>query len=381
MSKKTLLFIVNVDWFFVSHRLPIALKAIEDGYEVHILCSVTSKSEHLESQGIIVHPFPFARKSQNVFSELTSIFSLYRQVKSIKPDLVHLVTIKPVLYGGIVARLAKVPGVVSAISGLGFLFVKRKGGISWLLRRIILFLYRLAMGHPNQCVIFQNSTDMTVLVDEGGVSIGKVKMIRGSGVDFQHYSAQAEVKGCPIIIMAARLLKDKGVFEFVDTARIIKEQGLQARFQLIGEPDAGNPKSVTAEQVQYWRIEGVVECLGFRTDIADLFSQAHIVILPSYYGEGLPKVLIEAAACGRAIITTDMPGCRDAIEPDVTGILVPPRDAEALAEAVGLLISNPNLRQQMGIAGRELAEREFSIDKVVAAHIDIYHELEIAKSE
>jgi len=378
MSKR-LLFLINVDWFFISHRLPIALKAIEDGYEVHLLCAITGKKQFLEDLGLIVHPFAFTRSGRNIFNEITSFFGLYRQIKRIKPDLVHLVTIKPVLYGGIVTRLANIPSVISAISGLGFLFVKRKGVLNRLLLNGVLFLYRLAMAHPNQRIIFQNPTDRKALMDACGISNNKVRMIRGSGVDLNEYLFHSEVLGTPIVIMASRLLKDKGVFEFVEAARILRSKGINTHFQLVGEPDLGNPASVCAKQFQAWKEEGIIECLGFREDIAELFSQAHLVVLPSYYGEGLPKVLIEAAACGRTVITTDMPGCRDAIEPDVTGILVPARDAIKLAETIEHLINDVALRQQMGSAGRALAEREFSIAKVVSAHVEIYHELEVAR--
>jgi len=372
---KKLLFIVNVDWFFVSHRLPIALKAIENGYEVHLVCAITDKAEYLEKLGLIVHPFEFTRSGKNIFGELTSIFGLHRQIKCIKPDLIHLVTIKPVLYGGIVARLAKVPALVSAISGLGFLFIKRKGLVSRLLLSVVLFMYRIAMGHSNQKVIFQNPVDMKALVDAGGVSKGKVIMIRGSGVNLNNYPVLPESGGVPVVIMASRLLKDKGAFEFVEAARILRSKDIDVHFQLVGEPDSGNPESVTAGQVESWQKERAVECLGFRSDIGRLFSQAHIVVLPSYR-EGLPKVLIEAAACGRAVVTTDVPGCRDAIEPEVTGKMVPARDAAALAEAIETLLLDTQLRQEMGRAGRALAEREFSIETVISAHLDIYHELE-----
>ena len=375
MNKKKLLFIINVDWFFVSHRLPIALAAMEKGFEVHLLCATTDKLEYLRSLGLIVHPFSFSRSGKNIFSEIGCIFELFVQVKKIKPDLMHLVTIKPVIYGGIVARVLKVPGVVSAISGLGFLFVKREGLKAHLLRGAVLSLYRVAMRHANQRVIFQNPIDKQTLVAAGGVKENKTRMIRGSGVDLDEYSMLPEPDGLPIVVMASRLLKDKGVCEFVEAARIINSKHVKAHFKLIGEPDNGNPESVTNDQVQSWQNEGLVDCLGFRSDIAQLFSGAHIVVLPSYYREGLPKVLIEAAACGRAVITTDMPGCRDAIEADITGVLVPARDAKALAHAIERLIDDKALRQQMGQAGRNLAEREFSIDNVVSAHLAIYNEL------
>ena len=381
MKKKKLLFIVNVDWFFISHRLPIALKALEEGYDVHLICAITDQAEYLASLGLRVHPFLFSRSGKNIFNELSCFFKLYQKIKSIKPDLLHLVTIKPVLYGGIIARMVYAPAVVSAISGLGFLFVERKGVKAKFLRDMVLFLYRLAMNHSNQRVIFQNPTDMNALVAAGGVQKEKSRMIRGSGVDLQDYPMLAESKDIPVVIMASRLLKDKGVHEFVGAAKNIKSKGIEVRFQLVGEPDYENPESVTNEELQSWEAEGVVECLGYRSDIADLFSQAHIVVLPSYYGEGLPKVLIEAAACGRAVITTDMPGCRDAIEPNVTGVLVPARDTFALAKEIERLMEDDVLRQRMGRAGRDLAEREFSIEKVVATHLGIYQELLVMLSD
>ncbi|MBL4852009.1 MAG: glycosyltransferase family 4 protein [Gammaproteobacteria bacterium] len=371
-----LLFIVNVDWFFVSHRLPIALQAMNEGYEVHLLCTVTNKTEYLEGIGLTVHPFSFSRSGKNTVKEFFSVFKLYKQIKRIKPDLIHLVTIKPVLYGGIVARLLKVPAVVSAISGLGFLFVERAGLRVNFLRYAVLFLYRLAMNHPNQRVIFQNPTDRNILVKAGGVEKNKTSLIRGSGVNLRDYLATPEPDGVPIIVMASRLLKDKGVYEFVAAARIIHSKGVKGRFQLIGEPDTGNLESVSVESVLAWQEEGIVECLGLRSDIAELFSKAHIIVLPSYYAEGLPKVLIEAAASGRAIITTDMPGCRDAIEPGKTGLLIPARDEQALVSVIEQLIEDVSLRQRMGREGRRLAEKEFSIEKIVQAHLDIYKTLE-----
>ncbi len=210
------------------------------------------------------------------------------------------------------------------------------------------------------------------MLDEAGLKEDKTRMIRGSGVDLNEYSVKPEPKGLPVIVMASRLLKDKGVFEFVNAATKINEKEIRAHFKLIGEPDEGNPESVDAAIVKSWKDKGVVECLGFRSDISKLFSNANIVVLPSYR-EGLPKVLIEGAACGRAVITTDVPGCRDAIEPNITGLLVPVCDTNALVKAMDTLINDKSLQQEMGRAGRALSEREFNIDEVVSAHFDIYH--------
>ena len=375
---KKLLFVVNDPDFFLSHRLPLAEAGRKAGLNVHVATKRGESSIKIEQLGFPHHELPLSRSGKNPFNELVTFIAIWRLFRSLRPDLVHLVTIKPVLYGGIAAYITKIPGVVSAISGLGFLFVKRSNLKLRLLRYMVLYIYRLAMRNPNQVVIFQNPTDMEALITAGGVRKENTTLISGSGVDLQNYPMLPEKCSTPVVIMASRLLKDKGVYEFVEAARILHSQGIKARFQLVGAPDLGNPESVNAQSVQTWQKEGVVEYLGYRHDIQKLFSLAHIVTLPSYR-EGLPKVLIEAAACGRAVVTTDTPGCRDAIKQDITGLLVPIRDAIALAEAIKCLIKDNVLRQEMGRAGRDLAKSEFDIDKVIAAHLTIYQEL-LAKS-
>ena len=376
MDKKILLFVVNDPGFFISHRLPLALAARKEGFDVQVATMEGFAIKKILELGFVHHVLPLSRSGLNPLRELVAFYSIWRLFRRLKPQVVHLVTIKPVIYGGIVARIVKVPGVVSAVSGLGILFVETVSMRVRLLRHVVLFLYRLAMKHPNQRVVFQNSTDMEALVAAGGVRKARSSLIRGSGVSLEEYSVMPAPDGIPVIIMASRLLKDKGVDEFVEAARILRSEAVNARFQLVGEPDSGNPESITIESMCALQKEGIVECLGYRTDISELFSKAHIVTLPSYYGEGLPKVLVEAAASGRAVVTTNHPGCRDAIEPNVTGLLVPVRDARGLATAIRQLIEDKGLRQQMGKEGRCLAEKEFSIEKIVQAHLDIYRELE-----
>jgi len=370
---KKIAFVVNSPAYFVTHRLPIGLALIEQGFEVYVIGPGECPAI-LAEKGFKFYSVEMSRKRMNPFAELSTILALRRLFKRIQPDLVHLVTIKPYLYGGIAARLAGVPAVVSAVAGLGILF-SGQGVKNKVLRSILYPLYRFAFGHKNQAAIFQNPNDRDLLIDWGVLNFNKARLIRGAGVDLSVYPYLPEPEGVPVISFAARLLKDKGVVEFVEASRNLKSLGIVARFWLIGEPDPGNSNTVTQAQLDEWQQAGLVECLGYRTDIADLFSQSNIVALPSYYGEGLPKVLIEAAACGRAVITTDHPGCRDAIEPGLTGVLVPIRDAVALADAIQDLIENPKKREVMGKAGRELAERDFSIEKVINAHMVIYEEL------
>ena len=374
MVRKKLLFIVNVDWFFVSHRLPIAVEAVKQGYEVHVATTVTGNSDLLENSGMTVHPLAMHRSRSSVavvFTEFLEILSLLRKVT---PDIVHLVTIKPVLLGGIAARVTGVPAVVSAVSGLGFVFVT-SGVIARLRRKVISLLYHLAFWHPNQKVIFQNLDDQSQLSKLAALSTDRSALIHGSGVDLSIYKMKLLPKGMPTVLLAARLLGDKGVREFVRAAELVNKMERHARFVLVGKVDPLNPASIQQSELDSWKEKGIVECWGHRDDMPHVLSSATIVILPSYYGEGLPKVLIEAAACGRAVITTDHPGCRDAIEDGVTGLLVPVRNAEAIANAVLILLGDQQRCKEMGRAGRKRAEEMFDVKQVVAEHMEVYEGL------
>ena len=371
---KKILFVVNAPQFFLSHRLPIAVAAREAGYEVHVATADGDAVREIRRLGLVHHTVAIARSGQNPLAELGSIISLYRLFRALKPDLMHLITIKPVLYGGIAARLAGISAVVAAVSGLGTVFVAQSAAAQ-VRRMLVSGLYRLAFSQRRLAVIFQNPDDRDGLLAIGALSKDQVRMIRGSGVNLADYSFVREPEGTPVVVMAARLLRDKGVYEFVEAARQLKSRGVEVVMRLIGAPDPGNPNSVEQAELDGWSAEGVVELLGYRSDIAGQYAAANIVCLPSYYGEGLPKTLVEAAACGRAVITTNHPGCRDAVEPDVTGVLVPVKSAPALADAIQMLIETPERRLHMGRAGRELAEQVFSIDRIVEQHLAIYKEL------
>lgn len=376
MLPKKIILVLNGVSYFISHRLPIALELKRQGYEVHIICPDTAP-ENFAQYGFTYHQVAMSRKGMNPIADLFIICKLFFLFRKINPDLVHLVTIKPYLYGGIAARLAKVPGVVSAVAGLGILFNKNTNK-SKLLRTILYPLFKFAFVHRNQHVIFQNIDDKQVLLQWIGLNDKITSVIRGAGVDLNQYPYFQEIDNKPpVIAFAARLLKDKGVEEFVDASRLLQQRGVAVKFRLIGEPDEGNANTVSQQQLDNWQDAGIVECLGYRTDIPDLFSKANIVSLPSYYGEGLPKVLIEAAACGRAVVTTDWPGCRDAITPNETGLLVPIKSASALADAIQKLIESKEVRLAMGKAGRKLAESVFDVNAVIAQHMEIYKKLEI----
>ena len=357
----------------MSHRLPIALEAQKQGYQVHIATAITDKLNVLQKHGLIVHPLVMDRSKSGLGTTLRTMIELWQVFMAIRPDVVHLVTIKPVLLGGLMARLAKVPAIVVAVSGLGYVFIAR--GIKAGLRRwIVSLLYRLVLDHPNIKVIFQNADDRDSLLELTRLSPANVQLIRGSGVNLSEYCFSPLPTGVPVVLLAARLLKDKGVCEFVLAAQLLKQQGVSARFCLVGSVDPANPASLTETELVEWEEQGVVELWGHRSDMPETLSRAYIVVLPSYR-EGLPKVLLEAAACGRAVVTTDVPGCRDAIEPDISGVLVPVRDPSTLAIALKNLIGDPVRCLSMGKAGRKLAEQNFDVKQVIAIHLQIYQEL------
>ena len=377
MSNKIvkLVILVNDLNFFCSHRLPIAEAAINKSFEVVVGYGDLGGADPkiLEKKSMKTSYVPMKRGSVNILRDLISLFYIWRFFKRQKPDIVHLVTIKPYLYGGIIARLISIPAVVSAVSGLGTLFINQdlKNKI---LKFLLYPLYCLAFNHKNQIVILQNQEDANLLTKWKVLEQNKVRLVKGSGVKLKNFKNIEEPKGIPIVCFASRLLVDKGVNEFVTAARLINEKKMQARFFLAGDLDARNPNGLSAHDLEKIRGEGIVEIMGYQKDIPSLFSRSNIICLPSYR-EGLPKVLQEAAAAGRAVVTTDVPGCRDSIVPNISGTLVPVKDAKALAKEIQDLINNPEKRKKMGIEGHKLAKKEFGIENIVDTHLKIYKEL------
>ena len=366
-----ILYIVNEPWFFLSHRLPIAIAAQEQGYKVHVATREGTAVQEILKNGFIHHEIPLTRNGSSVPSELNSLLAIWTLINKVEPDVLHLVTIKPVLYGGIASRFTSVKKVVAAVSGLGTLFLAT-GVKAEMKRKLGIGLYRFALRSDKTTVILQNPDDKQLLIDLKAVKVEQTTLIRGSGIDLSAFQAFPEsLTSTPVVTFAARLLFDKGIAEYVDAIKLLNKKGVVAHYQIVGDLDAGNSTSATARDIAEWQSIPNLEVLGYQKDMSSVFRDSNIVVLPSYR-EGLPKVLIEAAACGRAVITTDVPGCRDAIEADQTGLLVPVKDSNALAHAIEKLVTDSELRVRMGIAGRQLAEREFAIEKVVEQHLAIY---------
>jgi glycosyltransferase involved in cell wall biosynthesis len=369
-----LLFLVTEDWYFVSHRLELAVAAKQAGYDVAVATRVGSFGERITDAGIKLCPVAFNRGGLNPFEEIRTLLKIARIYWRETPDIVHHVALKPVIYGSLVARALGIRGVVNALGGLGYIFSSRDLRAK-ILRWIIKPLLRVAFSGAGARVIVQNRDDRTRLVDDLSVKAESISLIRGAGVNPKAYRRVVTANEMPLSILPARLLREKGVVEFVEAARLLRARGVKGRFALVGKPDPANPTSLKQSEIDAWVREGIVEYWGWRDDMPEVFSQAQIVCLPTYYGEGLPKSLLEAAASGCAIVSSDDAGCLELVEPGVTGWLVPKKDVVALANALQEAIERPDLRQQYGMAAHELIEPNFSMDHVAGATIAIYDQL------
>lgn len=311
-SKKILYFINELS-FFCSHRLPIAIAALQKGYKVTICYGEEGRNfiRPKELKKFNLKLVPMAKGNLNIILELKMINNLRKFLDIEKPDIVHLITIKPYLYGGIIARYLGIPCVVSSVSGMGSLFIHNNLKSKFI--RIILYpFYRFAFNHSNQIVITQNKYDAKFLSIWAGVEKKKIKLIKGSGVHINNYSNIDDNLKIPVVCFASRLLIDKGVNEFISAAKLIINRGVECKFYLVGDIDIQNPSSLKNDDLMKIKKDGFVKVLGYKKNIPKLFSRSSIICLPSYR-EGFPKTLMEAAAAKRAVITTDVPGCKDAV--------------------------------------------------------------------
>jgi glycosyltransferase involved in cell wall biosynthesis len=341
------------------------------GYDVIVVTRVREHGDVICAAGLKLIPFEVLRSSTNVFRDLQILVRLVMLYRRERPNVVHHVAVKPVLYGSVAALLAGIPGVINALAGMGWL---RSSGVRrgrWL-RPIV--GWGLGSLLRRGVALVQNPDDAHLLA-QLGVPKSRIRRIAGSGVDLRLFTARPEPDGIPIVVLPARLLWDKGIGEFVAAARLLRQRSVVARFVLAGEPDEASPSSVPRDQIAKWVNEGVVEHRGWVKDVPKLLGESHIVCLPSFYGEGIPKSLIEAAAAGKPIVTCDTPGCREIVHGGDNGLLVPPRDPEALAEALALLIGDGALRQRMGARGRARAEQEFGLETVIQQTLALYDEV------
>lgn len=369
-----LLYLVSEDWYFVSHRLALAVAAKAAGFDVAVATRVDKHGDTIRDAGIRLIPIDFARSGLNPVTELRSMSQLAALYRSEAPDLAHNVALKPVIYGTLAARRAGIPHVVNALMGLGWVFTSDSAKAR-LLRPLVEVALRHTLRGAGARTIVQNADDANVLATRRLAQPESVRLIRGSGVDPDAYANGPPPAGEPLVVLPARLLAAKGVGEFMQAAALLKEEGVKARFALVGAPDTENPAAFARRDIEPFVAAGHVEYWGWRKDMPQVFAAANIVCLPTFYGEGLPKALLEGAASARALVATDVPGCREIVRPGENGWLVPPRDVQALADALREAIGQPALAARYGAEGRRIVEREFSLAAVIEQTLGVYREL------
>lgn len=371
---KTLLIITNVDWFLISHRLVIAKAAVKRGWKVYVACENTGRADEISVDGIEFIDFKFSRSGTNPLEELRTINDFKKLYRRLKPDIVHQITLKPVVYGTYAGKSVGIKGIVNAISGLGYTFTNGRMGI---VQKLILKLMRYSFKRSNLSVIFQNNDDREVLENFSVIDPrNSLYLIKGSGVDLNQFEFSELPSFDKIkILFPARMLWDKGIKELKEASNYLKEKyHNKVQFILAGLADEANKASVSASYLNSWQDGEYIQWLGHQSDMVSLYRDCHIVVLPSYR-EGLPKTLIEACAIGRAIVTTDAVGCKDCVDEGINGFKVPVYAVEELASALEKLILNPELLIKMGHASRKKAEQEFDVENVVAKHLEIYNDL------
>ena len=372
-NEHQIIYFVTEDWYFWSHRLPLARAAQRAGFKVTIITRTNKYKDLIEKEGFHLISIKLVRGGKNLFSELLSFLEILRIYRKEKPDIVHHVALKPILYGTWAARFVRIPCTVNLFAGVTTKFHAEKWK-SLILQKIVDWIFRLGFMGGKSYAVFQNSFDRQSFLDKGILKEENTGIISGSGVDIDRFKNSPEPSGIPLVILASRMLWDKGVGEFVKAAKILKQEKVNCRMALVGNPDLENPDPLPKSLIEQWNLEGLVEWWKNREDMPEVFSRSNIVCLPSYH-EGCPKVLIEAAACGRAIVATDVPGCREVVSQNENGFLVPVKNPEALAESIKILVQSPKKRAQMGQRGREIAVEKFSEEKVIKKNLDIYNML------
>jgi glycosyltransferase involved in cell wall biosynthesis len=369
-----IIFLVTEDWYFWSHRLPMARAARQAGFDVVIATRVGSWGDRIRAEGFLLHELNWRRGSLSLLENLTTVLNLVSIYRLEKPDIVHHVSLKPVILGSIAAFLARVPRVVNALTGLGHLFASDSPSIK-ALRAVLHPILKLALTRPGSFTLLQNKDDLTKLTRLGYVN-ANAAIIRGSGIDTNYFVPQP-INRRSIVTAAfvGRIIEIKGVRVLMEAHRRLRQKGFRLRLLLVGEPDSENPGTISREEIAQWANEPDVEWLGYCTNIVSVWAQADIAVLASTGGEGLPKALLEAAACGRPLIATDIAGSREIALDGRNAIVVPPGDPDALCDALERLASEESLREAFGAESRRIVESDMSQEHVSRSIVLLYQKM------
>lgn len=371
--RPTILFLVTEDWYFCSHRLALGRAAVEAGFDVVLATRVRDHAGAIRDAGVRLIPLPWKRRYSSLAAEARTLFSLFRIYEEENPDIVHHVALKPVMYGSLIARLTGARNVINAVAGFGYSFTSRQKRAA-LARTVLRACFRGLSNRPGTTVLVQNPDDRATLSASGTVNGNRLKTIPGSGVDTDRFVPRDEPPGKARVTLVSRMLWSKGVGEFVEAVDLLRERGLDFEATLVGDPDPDNLQSIPAGILRGWAERGSVTWRGHVDDVAAEWARSHVAVLPSHR-EGLPKTLLEAAACGRPIVTTDVPGCRETVTNGKNGLLVPVCDPRALADAIARLVESPGMRRSMGERSREIAVERFSEKAVIGRILDLYRSI------
>ena len=370
--KKSILFVANVDWFFESHRLGIAKRAMSEGYSVHIACRDTGRMKVFSELGMRVHELNFTRSQQAIFQNIKVMLTLLRIILNVRPDICHFITIKPIVFGGLLSFFVKKHASVFAVTGLGSSFLN-ESIFARIRSKLFLRLYKIFFNSPRSLAIFQNMSDLNSVFPNGDAASANIKLIPGSGVDLNTYVPKQNWSDERLkIVMAARILRDKGVEEYFHAASIISAKfGDTVQFSYYGDYDIENPSSLTVSELRNLNIQNSVEVHPFNAEIHKILSEAHVIVLPSYR-EGFPKVIMEGSASGCVAIVSNVPGCSDAVVNGRTGFTVAKRSVPALVDAISYCLENRQRLPVLSKQAREYAEHHFSLEKTIDDHMEVY---------
>lgn len=366
-----ILYLVTEDWYFLSHRLAISRACRDSGWDVVVATRVGQSGAEIENEGFAVVPIRMRRRGRNIVTEWRSILELIQIFRREQPDIIHNVGLKPVIYGSIAALLTRRAPTVNTLAGMGYVFSAGHLAIRFA-RLAIKLALKICLRTRNHWLIVQNEVDAQVLLRGRLARKNRIVILKGSGIDTDRFTPVPEPEGPIVAAIVSRMLKDKGVREVVLAARELKRRGAAIEIWLVGDPDMENPSSLEAEVLQRWGAEGCIRWLGHQNDIASIWAKAHIALLPSYR-EGMPMSLLEAAACGRPIITADVPGCNELVIDGESGLLVPSNDWVGLADAIQKLADSENLRKKLGAAAREKVCGDYQQARIVENTQALYH--------
>jgi glycosyltransferase involved in cell wall biosynthesis len=369
---RKILYLVTEDWYFWSHRLPFARAMRDSGAEVVVACRVRAHGERISAEGFTLRPLAWRRRGDGIAGGVRALLALIRLYRRERPDLVHHIALKPTVFGSVAALVAGVPRQVNLIAGLGFVFVEPTP-LAWLQRALIMLVLRFFAGRRNARIVVQNDEDRAELLRWRVFGAAQMDLIAGSGVDLRRFHPMPEPEGPEIVgAMVCRMLRYKGAEVAVRATKLVRRLGVPFRLVLVGPVDADNPASHSEAELRSWYEKGAVEWIGAVEDVPAVWKSAHICVFPSVYREGVPKALLEAAACARPIIAADIPGCRDVVAHDVSGILTEKGEAKAVARAIIRLCGDAALRARMGDAARQRVEALFSEQRVVEQTLGVY---------